>query len=67
MLENEEEKFQDLDQARSEISKNEFEKDMENYDLKNYRGIDEYKNNLHYNTQNLGILGVDKQVDVSPV
>ena len=55
-LDNEEEKFQsmtDLDQAHSEISKdepNQYEKDMDDYDLKNYRGIGEYKGNLQYNT-----------------
>lgn len=57
----------ELDQAHSEISKNEYEKDMEDYDLKNYRGIKEYKDNMHYNTQGLSILGVNKTDNLSPM
>ena len=43
------------------MNESEIEKNLENYDYKNYRGIDEDRRRLHYSQKKMSFLGVGKE------
>ena len=51
----------DIHIDKSSMNESEIEKNLENYDYKNYRGIDEDRRRLHYSQKKMSFLGVGKE------
>ena len=48
----------DIQIDKSSMNESEIEKDLENYDYRNYKGIEEDRRKLHYNENKMNFIGV---------
>jgi hypothetical protein len=50
----------DIQIDKSSMNESEIEKNLEHYDYKNYKGVDEDRRRLHYSQKKMSFLGVGK-------